>query len=181
VESPSDEKTFRKLCEKILDSQDINNPVIRPIAPPGRPGILNPTALSTLIRRLYAEYPDIDKILICLDRDCDPPTNLRSLERQLARLGHPNPIYFLVVNKIEGWLIADQRAVTGLIGTTVELPQYPDSECAPDEILENLFRQVNKRYEKTRWNPRIAERLRIEEVMRVSPSFKEFVEAVIAS
>ena len=58
---------------------------------------------------------------------------------------HPNLLFRVAVMEVEGWLLADRKAIAGFLGVPVaKLPENADSIENPKQFLVNLARSSNR-------------------------------------
>jgi len=86
----------------------------------------------------------------------------------------------IIVNAIEAWLVADEKAIGDYLSSEVKAVHNPEEIPRPDEFLNNIFKKIRGRpYLKGGKDPaEIAKRLRLNIVEQKCPSFREFRAAV---
>ncbi len=90
------------------------------------------------------------------------------------------PRYVVVINALEGWLAADPEALRQVLGrgAEVRIEQNLEEICRPAELLEDIFARHGKDFQKTRYDPLIAEHANPEEIAKHSASFRRFCQLV---
>jgi len=126
------------------------------------------------------QHQDVEKVIICVDSECTGPGEIwEEVERELNEMGLPVR-YAVVVHALEGWLAADPRALEQVLGIQVCVEQNLEEVCKPAELLEDIFAQHGKSFQKTRHGPQIARYADPVEIARHSSSFRRFCQLVTA-
>lgn len=142
----------------------------------GHGNILNRSKVEGVIRSLLAQHPDTDKVLAMVDQDCKPERRQQAndIEGYLLTSGiNPPPRYCMVVQAFEGWLIADQAAVSKVLGRSVPTP-LPEYECDPKGWLRKTFHKFKKPFNLILVGQKIVDSMNLERVAQRNPSFHEF-------
>lgn len=160
VEGTSDCETIPILIEKVLGSQGIN-PVIRKQILRRGTLLKNPRKVEAIINLLLSSHPHLKKLLVCVDSECTSPADLepevKKVERQLAHI-NPRPKYILVIHALESWLMADERALTKVLGAGVKVQPvtHPEGICKPRAQLSRIFSKSGKDFNHMRDDPKLA-------------------------
>ncbi|MFQ5811628.1 MAG: DUF4276 family protein [Anaerolineae bacterium] len=180
VEGKSDKDTIPKLIRKFLDTPPRIIP--RTIH---RGEMLKSEKVKPYLEALLKQHQDVEKVIVCVDSECTDPEEIweevSKVERELSRMGLPVvPRYVVVVHALEGWLAADPEAVRQVLGrgAEVRIDQNLEEICRPAELLEDIFAQHGKSFQKTRHDPQIARHADPAEIARHSSSFRRFCQLV---
>ncbi len=95
-------------------------------------------------------------ILFCFDADgLDGESELARLK---GRLTGYEVFGYVPVHAIEAWLLADEAALTAVLGAMIQALPNPEADPRPAETLDRLFRAHGEPggYQKTRHAQRIA-------------------------
>lgn len=180
VEGPSDEVTLRVLIRRILGRQV---PVIPRVKRRG--DLLKKEKIySHITKDILPKYPDISKIIICVDSECTPETeakaNIRKLEDSFKSKVNC-PLYCItVIHALEGWLLADPDTIREYLGSRARVDISPSKalSCKPKEVMKRVFRQNGREFLSKRDSPRIAERVDIDKIVKNNKSFECFRDRV---
>ena len=169
VEGESDEKVIREITRKLGVPAKIRR---------SRRGatIQSPRKTGSYVVDLLS---DCEKVVILKDSHCsDPHAKEENLRGRLQGAGLPvdGDLHIcMVVHAIESWLLADEEAISDYLGSKVKELRDPETECKPEEVLEELFKKTGKVYLKGGEAPReLARRLSVEKLITKCPSFKKF-------
>ncbi len=138
---------------------------------------------SQLTNDVLLDHPDAEKIIICIDAECEKEINekVKKVEQSLSNKIDKPILYVVVVNAVEGWLLADTETIKNSLEHNANVNISPSAtlDCKPKELLKNIFHKTNKDFIHMRDNPKITERLDIDEAARNNPSLAYFVEKLI--
>jgi len=180
VEGKSDGETIKKLVEKIYaGARRKTKPgvVSRRLA---QGNLLKPNKIRGVVDQMVEEHhPEIKKIIICLDCECtsekEKQPKVSRAAKELRQLGlQPAPQYCLVVHAIEGWLASDPAALNKYFRKEIKLDWDPVKDCRPKDRLRSTFASEGKNFTNTEHNPRLAELVHIQTLIKRNPSFARF-------
>jgi len=178
VEGKSDKDTIPRLIRKLLHT----SPKIIPRMI-HRGEMFKPEKVKSYVEALLKQHQDAEKIIVCVDSECTDPEEIwekvSKVERELNEMGLPVR-YAVVVHALEGWLAADSKALEQVLGkgTEVRIEQNLEEICRPAELLEDIFAQHGKDFQKTKHDPQIACHADPVEIALHSSSFREFCQLV---
>jgi hypothetical protein len=180
VEGKSDRDTITKLICKLFDTPPKIIP--RTIY---RGEMFEPEKVKSYLEALLKQHQDVEKVIVCVDSECTDPEEIQreisKVERELSKMSlSVIPRYAVVVHALEGWLAADSGALRQVLGrgAEVRIKQNLEEICRPAELLEDIFAQHGKSFQKTRHDPQIAHHADPEEIARHSSSFRRFRQLV---
>lgn len=122
----------------------------------------------------------IDKALVIRDTDNKDPSELeKTMHAKIANRTYPFSVKpLVVVRELEAWLLADENAISGVMGKRVTKVQNPEGLPDPKERLKRVLSKARKPYT-SEIARQIAANAKIETIESRCPSFKKFREAVI--
>jgi hypothetical protein len=181
VEGVSDAKTLSILVKKIRgESVGVISRVI------GQGNLFKDRKVCAYIQDLMSEHPDISKIIACVDSECTPEAQTqeqvkkieKTIKAQIDR--HYHFSYVIVVHALEGWLLADPDAIGNYLGpkTTVKIPNSATLDCRPKETLKIIFKKAGKDFLNTVADPRLAERVDCDKMVKRNKSFAHFYDCI---
>lgn len=169
VEGESERDAIPKLLDKLRVKY------LPPLVADGKPDLF----------RRAGEYARLQKgkgathLLFCYD--ADGPDGEGELQRLRQRLlSQPLPVLgYVPVHSIEAWLLADEVALTAVIGAPIEAINHPEGDPSPVRTLDQLFRANGhvQGYLKTRHARLIAEAAKDRRLQRC-PSYERSSEAL---
>ena len=181
VEGPSDEDTLHKLARKISP----NLGFITRVLPRG--DLLNAAKVEAYINAdVKVKHQDILKVIICPDSECTPEDEflriVLPIEKEVRALVKNPPVYYCgVIHATEAWLACDAMALGRYIGlgdTRAPGAQAIVNSCKPKQALRELFGRNGKDFTNVRDNPRLADVVDVQELLRISTSFARFARLV---
>ena len=180
VEGKSDKDTIPKLIRKFLDTPP--KIITRTIH---RGEMFKSEKVKPYLEALLKQHQDVEKVIVCVDSECTDPAEIQrevsKVERALSRMSLPVvPRYVVVVHALEGWLAADPEALRLVLGrgAEVHIEQNLEEICKPAELLEDIFARHGKDFQKTKYDPLLAEHANPEEIAKRSSSFRRFCQLV---
>lgn len=183
VEGSTERKVIPILVRKIFANQKRKPQFIPPrVVPQG--DLMNARKIQAYIEKdLHCDHPDLSKVIICRDSECTNPKlverDFQSVQQKLKRLGVKIPVFYcVVVHALEGWLLADTKALSRFVGRpNLRIPK-PESICKPKGELRKIFGRINRSYNPSRDNPRIAELADVNRMADNNKSFAQFCRLV---
>jgi hypothetical protein len=176
VEGSSDEDTLPKLARKVSP----NVGFITRVLPRG--DLLNAAKVGAYIKAITTKHQDILKVIVCPDSECTPEEEFLKIvlpiERDLRDLVKKPPVYYCgVIHATEAWLACDAVALGKYIGlgnTKAPGTQAIVNSCKPKQALREFFTRHGREFTNVRDNPRLADTLDAEVLVKVSASFARF-------
>ena len=174
VEGQSDRNTIPILARRLGYSAGIRSRIV------SRGDMLASGTISRYLTKFLRESRDVTQVIICLDAERENPNIvLESTRRTERRLNETLPIpvsYAVVDHALEGWLACDEEAIQGVLGSraSVNIRGNPEDHPRPAELLEQVFRHNRRKFQKTRYDPQIAEHVNIKRIAAKSPTFRRF-------
>ncbi len=165
VEGPDDEEVIKKIFEKLHRLQ----PRVRIARGNGN------------LRRKIEAYQKLllgrncNKIIVLKDLDS---ANLSELQNEINPKLLRNAKFCVAVQSIESWILADNQALTEVIGHTIRPIYTPEDIGDPKDEIRRIFRQHGKQYIPKRDLPELASKIRLSVVRKRCPSFKRFEESI---
>lgn len=181
VEGQSDEDTLPKLARKISP----NLGFITRVLPRG--DLFNATKVCAYIDAdIKIKHQDILRIIVCPDSECTPEAEFLRLalpiEKQVRAVVKNPPVHYCgVIHATEAWLACDALALGRYIGlgnTKASGTLAIVNSCKPKQAMRELFHRHRRDYTNVRDNPRLADAVDAQELIRVSASFTRFASLV---
>ncbi len=181
VEGPSDEDTLTKLARKISP----NLGFITRVLPRG--DLLNAAKVGAYINAdIKVKHHDILKVIVCPDSECTPEKEFLKIvlpiEKELRVLVVDPPVYYCgVIHATEAWLACDALALGRYIGLgniKASGTQAIVNSCKPKQALRELFGRYGQDFTNVRDNPRLADVVDAQELLKISTSFTRFANLV---
>ncbi len=181
VEGPSDEDTLPILARKICP----NLGFVTRVLPRG--DLLNAAKVGAYISAdIKIKHQDILKIIVCPDSECTPEKEFLKIivpvEKELRHLVKYPPVYYCgVIHATEAWLACDASALgryVGLGNTKATGTQAIVNSCKPKQALRELFDRHGRDFTNVRDNPRLADAVNAQELVKISASFARFADLV---
>jgi hypothetical protein len=175
----SEEKTIKMIARKKLpETTGIETRIIQ------RGDLLKEDKVySQLVNDVLLDHPDAKKVVICIDAECEREINekTKKVEQSLSKKINIPIFYVVVVNAVEGWLLADIEAVKYSLGRNANVNISPSAtlDCKPKELLKDIFRKADRDFIHMRDNPKIAEEMDVDKAARNNQSLAYFVEKLI--
>jgi hypothetical protein len=157
----------RDAIPKLLDKLEVRHRP--PLVADGKPDLLRRArAYAGLQAKSGATH-----VLFCFDADSpDGESEFRTLQQRLLSVTVPI-LGYVPVHALEAWFLADEEALSKVIGSRVEAVRQPEEDPLPARTLDQLFR-ANGRvqgYLKTQHAKRLAEAARDKRLLRC-PSYE---------
>ncbi len=181
VEGSSDKDTLPILARKI--SADLG--FVTRVLPRG--DLLNATKVGAYINSdIKIKYQDIVRVIVCPDSECTPEEEFLKIalpiEKQVRDLVKNPPVHYCgVIHATEAWLACDALALGRYIGlghTKASGTQAVVNSCKPKQALRELFRRYGQDFTNVRDNPRLADAVDAQELIKISASFTRFANLV---
>ncbi len=181
VEGPSDEDTLPILARKI----SANLGFVTRVLPRG--DLLNAKKVGAYINAdIKIKHQDILKVIVCPDSECTPEEEFLKIalpvEKELRDLVKNPPVYYCgVIHATEAWLACDALALgryLGLGNIKASGTQAIVNSCKPKQALRELFDRHGRYFTNVRDNPRLADVVDAQELLKISTSFARFANLV---
>ena len=117
-----------------------------------------------------------EKVIILGDADCNEEGERERLQRIYGLLpeGLRERVHIcIVVHELESWLLADENAISKVIGKNVKPVENPESIHDAKEYLEELFEEAGEKY-LTKFGGEIAKHVNVEKLREKCASFADF-------
>lgn len=117
-----------------------------------------------------------EKVIILGDADCNEEGERERLQRIYGLLpeGLRERVHIcIVVHELESWLLADENAISRVLGKNVKPVENPESIHDAKEYLEELFEEVGEKY-LTKFGGEIAKHVNVEKLREKCASFADF-------
>ena len=163
VEEPSDEKIISEIVRRLGVQPDMR--VVR--------------GKNDRKIRVFAEMlleGGCEKVVVVKDGDCLELEDVEEERNKIrSRLGLQGVEVCVVVDEIEAWLLADEKAISNYVGSSLQEFGDPERIKKPSEELNRIFRGVGRSYLKGGEDPReVAKRLDLERLAERCRCFAEF-------
>ena len=116
-----------------------------------------------------------EKVIILGDADCDEKRERERLQRIYEHLpeGLRRSVHIcIIVHELESWLLADENAISRVLGKNVKPVENPESIHNAKEYLEGLFEKGGKKQHLLA--EEIAKHVDVEKLRRKCASFADF-------
>ena len=176
LEGKSDERVISRLVARCCNS----SPTLYVRKLSGHGNMFNLRKVTALVDSLVREHPDVSKIAVCVDQDCEPERKGKAFDAEMGLSDLQRPVKYCVVTQaLEGWLLADATAVSKWIGKSLQTPN-PEELCNPNKWLKDALRKhtPKRTYNKITDGSRLAELVTCEVVVQRNASFGKFLELV---
>ncbi len=125
-----------------FDREKVSSPRVRVHAQPGKGGRYEKRVLGWI--RL-AQREGYNAIILVIDQDGD-----RERERQFDRAQDDSRLLLpralgVAIKTFDAWMLADEQALSSVLGTSIDLPPAPESEGDPKSKCENLRNDAHSR------------------------------------
>lgn len=132
------------------------------------------------LRRKIKPYQELlsrncNKIIVLKDLNS---ANLNELQNEIKPKLYPNANFCVAVQSIESWILADNQALTEVIGKTIKPIHNPEKIRKPKDEIIRIFRHHGRKYIASRDLPELADKMRLSIVRKRCPSFRRFEEAL---
>lgn len=173
------------LIDKIYETKGVITPskVIRCAQ---RGDLFYDKKICGLIKSLLSQHPDISKVLICIDAECNSINKLKESVKKIEkeiRISFKNIIihYCIVVYALETWLATDHRAVSEYYKIDEKKVEKNISikiqkECNPKDFFKKM---LGNKFDYIRDDVKIAEKIDIKRISKRNDSFAYFKEMVL--
>lgn len=139
-----------------------------------------------LIEYLLCQHPDISKVLVCIDAECNSINKLnesvKKIEKEIKK-SFENIIihYCIVVHALETWLATDYIAVSEYYKIDEKKVEKDISikiqkECNPKDFLKKM---LGNKFDYIRDDVKIAKKIDIERIAKRNDSFAYFKKVVL--
>lgn len=149
----------------------------------GQGDLLNGARATTHV--LLAARRDTSKVLLCVDSECTPVEETHVLiDAAAAHVARSlrMPVAGLVVDHaLEGWLLADRRALAQYLAVSPTRLRYrnPEDDCRPAETMTRLFERVGRDFRKPDALPELARQADLAAIAAASGTFRQFQDALL--
>ena len=117
-----------------------------------------------------------EKVIILGDADCNEEGERKRLQEIYKSLpeGLRESVHIcIIVHELESWLLADENAISRVLGKNVRAVPNPESIHDAKEYLEELFEEVGEKY-LTKFGGEIAKHVNVEKLREKCASFADF-------
>jgi len=121
-----------------------------------------------------------EKVIILGDADCNEEGERKRLQRIYEHLpeGLRRRVHIcIIVHELESWLLADENAISRVLGKNVKPVENPERIHDAKEYLEELLEEAGKKY-LTKLKREIAKHVNVEKLKGKCASFADFERVV---
>ena len=136
-------------------------------------GRINVRKASAFAKELLV---NCEKVIILGDADCNEEGERERLQRIYEHLpeGLRRSVHIcIIVHELESWLLADENAISRVLGKNVKPVKNPERIHDAKEHLEELFEEAGEKY-LTKFGGEIAKYVEVEKLKGKCASFADF-------
>ena len=181
VEGSSDRDSLSILARRVRAGVGVVSRVL------SRGDLLNPQKVLVYVREdILPQHRDTTKIILCVDWECTQESEasriVKPLQAELNRIQRRPPAFYCsVIHATESWLAADEGGLCKYLNksrvASSAIRRVRDA-CRPKPAMTSLFRTQGREFSNVRDNPRLAEILNPQEMIKNSTSFARFARLI---